>query len=36
MTDQNTVLLVEARYYEHISDGLARGALRVLEAAGVQ
>lgn len=29
------VLLVEARYYEDISDGLAAGAIRVLEAAGV-
>lgn len=31
-----TVCLVEARYYAHISDGLAAGALRVLKEAGVK
>ena len=30
------MLIVEARFYEHIADDLLRGATRVLEEAGVQ
>jgi len=35
MTSQPRVLIVEARFYEDIADEMAKGAVAVLEAAGV-
>ncbi|MDX5359809.1 MAG: 6,7-dimethyl-8-ribityllumazine synthase [Alphaproteobacteria bacterium] len=34
MSETPRALIVEARFYEHISDGLAEGAIAALEAAG--
>jgi 6,7-dimethyl-8-ribityllumazine synthase len=36
MTEPQTVLVVEGRFYQDIADEMARGAVRALDAAGVQ
>ena len=36
MAERPSILVVDARFYEDISDELVRGALAVLEAAGVE